>query len=188
MKIRTLYQTLEDRSNVPSIEKNGPGYCHDVKAWLCPGYYFWEASKDVARWWGNRTYYSARKGYVICKTTYDYAKDNLFDLVGDTEHKADFWDAVDVLSNEYDEQSMTVAMVLGFLREDDEFENHFDAVRAYPIRSRHLGKVIFFADNNVAYMEKDPPIQLCVWKNLQNVLTAPFVADETKKYNYRFRW
>lgn len=186
MKNRTLYQTLEDRNNVANIEKNGPGYCEDEKAWLCPGYYFWEASKDVARWWGNRTYINQKKGYVVCKTTYDYARDNFFDLVGDTEHISDFWDAVDVLSEEYD-RSITVPMVLGFLRDDDDFDNRFDAVRAYPIRSRRQEKIIYFADNNVSYIEKDPPIQLCVWKNIDNILTSNFIVDEVKPYNFRFK-
>lgn len=188
MKTRTLYQTLEDRSNVAHVEKNGPGYCQDRKAWLCPGYYLWEASKDVARWWGQKVYTIQKKGYIICRTAYDYAKDNFFDLVGDTEHNSDFWDAVDVLSQEYEGQSMTVAMVLGFMREDDEFENKFDAVRAYPIKSRRPDKIIYFADNNIAYMEKDPPIQLCIWKNLQNVLTSPFTVEEVKPYQFRYRW
>lgn len=63
MKKRILYQTLEDRNNNKAVETNGPGYCDSKKAWLCEGYYFWEAGIETAHWWGKRTYanYAVRK-------------------------------------------------------------------------------------------------------------------------------
>ena len=188
MKERALFQTLEDRSNNTSVEKNGPGYCKDEKAWLCPGYYFWEASIDVARWWGKRTYHNNRKGYIVCRSTYDYSGDNFFDLVGDTEHMRDFWDAVDVIEEEYNNESITVAMVLGFMRDDPDFADRYKAVRAYPIKSRRTNNLLYFEDGNGAYIEKDPPIQICIWNDFNDILKSKFVVVETNPFGFKYRF
>ena len=94
MKKRILYQTLEDRGNNAMVEANGPGYCSDKRAWLCEGYYFWEAGIETAKWWGTRTYANSQrqKGYIVCQTSYDYGADNFFDLAGDSSHRQDFSD------------------------------------------------------------------------------------------------
>lgn len=188
MKERILYQTLEDRSNNVFVEKNGPGYCNDEKAWLCPGYYFWEASIEVARWWGVKTYTKNRKGYIVCKSSYDYAGDNFFDLVGDTDHKSDFWEAVDVVEKEYEGESITVAMVLGFMREDPEFSEKFKAVRAYPIKSRNTDHLLYFAEGNGAYIEKHPPIQICIWHDCNFILKSKFLVVETNPFGYKYKF
>lgn len=188
MKKRILYQTLEDRNNNPAVEANGPGYCSNNKAWLCEGYYFWEAGIETARWWGERTYanYHVQKGYIVCKTTYDYGGDNFFDLVGDTDHRQDFWDAVDEVEKAYPGESFTVAFVLAFMREDDEFSNQFLAVRAYPTLSRRGLKQIIFEEGNPSYIEKDPPIQMCIWRDYKLFITDPFVV--VGNYPYQRRW
>ena len=188
MKKRILYQTLEERNNNKTVEANGPGYCNSGKAWLCEGYYFWEAGIETAHWWGKRTYanFRVKKGYIICKTSYDYAADNFFDLVGDTTHRKDFWDSVDEVEKAYPGKAFTVALVLAFMREDNEFSNQFMAVRAYPSLSRKNLKQLLFEEGNPSYIEKDAPIQLCIWNNFKAFLTDPFIV--VGNYPYRRQW
>ena len=188
MKKRILYQTLEDRNNNKAVETNGPGYCSSYKAWLCEGYYFWEAGIGTAHWWGKRTYanYSTQKGYIICKTSYDYAADNFFDLVGDTTHRQDFWDSVDEIEKAYPGETFTVAFVLAFMREDSEFSDQFLAVRAYPTLSRKNLKQLLFEEGNPSYIEKDAPIQLCIWNDYKAFLTDPFTV--VGNYPYSRQW
>ena len=188
MKKRILYQTLEERNNNKAVETNGPGYCSNNKAWLCEGYYFWEAGLDTAHWWGKRTYanYSVRKGYIICKTSYDYAADNFFDLVGDTAHRQDFWDTVDEVEKAYPGKSFTVAFVLAFMREDKEFSKQYLAVRAYPSLSRRNLKQLLFEEGNPSYIEKNAPIQLCIWNDYASFLTDPFIV--VGNFPYRRQW
>lgn len=188
MKKRILYQTLEDRGNNKAVETGGPGYCDDKKAWLCEGYYFWEAGIDTAHWWGKRTYanYEVQKGYIICRTSYDYGGDKFFDLVGDTAHRQDFWDAVDELEKIYLGEFITAAFVLAFLRDDDEFSKQFLAVRAYPTLSRSGLKRVIFEEGTPAYIEKDPPIQMCIWHDYNSFITDPFVV--VGNYSYQRSW
>lgn len=188
MKKRILYQTLEDRNNNKTVETNGPGYCSNEKAWLCEGYYFWEAGIETAHWWGKHTYanYRVQKGYVICKTSYDYSADNFFDLVGDTTHRQDFWDSVDEIEKAYPGETFTVAFVLAFMREDNEFSDLFLAVRAYPTLSRKNLKQLLFEEGNPSYIEKDAPIQLCIWRDCNLFLTDPFVV--IGNYSYQRKW
>ena len=178
MKNRILYQTLEDRNNNKSVEANGPGYCDNDKAWLCEGYYFWEAGIETAHWWGRRTYanYRVRKGYIICQTSYDYAADNFFDLVGDSTHRQDFWDSVCEVEKVYPGKSFTVAFVLAYMLEDDEFASRYLAVRAYPTLSRKGLKQLYFEEGNPSYIEKEAPIQMCIWRDCQSFLVDPFVV------------
>lgn len=188
MKKRTLYQTLEDRGNNALVEEHGPGYCSDKKAWLCEGYYFWEAGIETAKWWGVRTYanYQKQKGFIVCKSSYDYAGDNFFDLAGDSRHRQDFWDSVKEVEKAYPGESLTVAFVLAFMREDDEFSSQYKAVRAYPILSRSGLRRIVFEECNVAYMEEDPPIQLCIWTAYKSFLAEPFKV--VGNYPYQRKW
>lgn len=188
MKKRVLYQTLEDRGNNTMVEANGPGYCSDKKAWLCEGYYFWEAGIETAKWWGTRTYANSQrqKGYIVCQTSYDYGAENFFDLAGDSSHRQDFWDSVREVEKAFPGQSLTVAFVLAFMREDDEFTAQFKAVRAYPTLSRGGLKRIVFEEGNIAYIEEDPPIQLCVWGDYKTFLTDPFKV--VGNYPYYRKW
>lgn len=188
MKKRILYQTLEDRNNNHLVETKGPGYCSNNKAWLCEGYYFWEASIDTAKWWGVHTYanYRVKKGYIVCKTSYDYGGDNFFDLVGDTNHRQDFWDTVDEIKKTFPGESFTVAFVLAFMREDDEFTRKYLAVRAYPTLSRKGLEMLFFEDGNSSYLEKDPPIQLCIWSDYKSFLIDSFTV--VGNYPYQRKW
>ena len=187
MKIRFVHQTLEDRGDTKIGEELEPGYCSNPNAWLCPGYYFWDASIDTAKWWGEERYLSKGKGYIICRTSYDYSSEGFFDLVGDTVHINDFWEAVDVAYEEYPDKPITVALVLGLLREDSEFSNKFKAVRTYPIKSRRPISTIQFIPKNYAYIEKDPPIQLCIWEDL-SILKSPFTLIHVEKGGYTYKW
>ena len=69
---------------------------------------------------------------------------------------------------------------------NDEFSKQFLAVRAYPTLSRRGLKQIFFEERNLSYIEKDPPIQMCIWRNYKLFITDPFVV--VGNYPYQRRW
>ena len=107
-------------------------------------------------------------------------------MVGDTTHRQDFWDSVDEVEKAYPGKTFTVAFVLAFMREDSEFSNQFLAVRAYPSLSRKNLKQLLFEEGNPSYIEKDAPIQLCIWNDYKAFLTDSFVVVGT--YPYRRQW
>lgn len=184
MKKRVLYQTLEDRNNKSAVEATGPIKCDVATAWLCEGYYFWDSAIDTAKWWGKRCYANSdkQKGYIICKSSYNYGGNDFFDIAGDSEHIQDFWESVKLAETAYPDESLTVAFILAFMREDDEFADAFKAVRAYPIGSRRNLKRLYFENENPAYIEENPPIQLCIWKEWKSFLKDKFTVFRTYPY------
>lgn len=54
---------------------------------LKEGYYFWPKSLDNAHFWGNVHY---TKNYIIIDYCLDLNREDIFDLVGDSEHIQDF--------------------------------------------------------------------------------------------------
>lgn len=159
MSLRYLYQTLEDRSNIDEIENNGPFLCKNKNAWLGIGYYFWDTSINTAHWWGKKSY---KNSYIICKSQYNYNSEVFLDLVGNTNH-------IDIIKTNADllyKKSgihVTVSMTIEFLKRQTQFLQIFKAIRAYPIYSRdHSHDYLFFKENHSAFIDLDPPIQMCV--------------------------
>lgn len=160
MRLRSLYQTLEDRDNPDKIEDHGPFSCKRKRAWLGLGYYFWDSSIDSAHFWGNTSY---KGNYIICESHYDYDSPVYLDLAGNTEHIKDFSIIADSLQ-EKSKQCVTVPMVIENMKAFSELLKNYKAIRAYPINSIiNVNNRIKFQNINNAYMDLDPAIQMCVF-------------------------
>jgi hypothetical protein len=158
MRLRYLYQTLDDRSNPEEIENNGPYKCNRKNAWLGCGYYFWDSNLEAAHWWGK----DYKDGYVICRSQYDYDSLDYLDLVGNTEHLDSFKLIANEIANKI-KKSPTVPMVIEQLKILTNFSKLYKAIRAHPINSKNNEEdKIFFIDTHTAYINLNPPIQMCV--------------------------
>ncbi|WBV59479.1 hypothetical protein PFY12_10455 [Chryseobacterium camelliae] len=169
MKIKTLYQTLENRDNPDYVEENGAFSCNWQNTWLGDGYYFWDTFIENAHWWGEMRYSS---NYFICKAICDFDNEKCFDLVGDTEHMMDFDNCVNFLreQNLLNEKS-TVASIIRFIKEKVGGFN-YEAIRAMGIKSiseykneykRYLYRFKFEIDKS-PYLDYKPAIQICIFE------------------------
>lgn len=83
MQLRPMYQAA--RYCTPAKhEQNGPIFCDDTedtdetkKAWLGPGYYFWDSVIADARWWGTLHY---NDDYLIAIAHYNAWSNDYLDL------------------------------------------------------------------------------------------------------------
>ena len=167
MKIKRIYQTLEDRSNPDYIEENAPFKCKWENTWLGEGYYFWDTFIENAHWWGNVRY---NNSYVICEGTCNFDTNKCFDLVGETEHMLEFSEAIDFFkSKNLVNHNTTVARVLKFLTEKVGFD--YDAIRVYGIKSiseykdeynKYLFRLVFEV-SKPQYLDYKPAIQICIF-------------------------
>lgn len=164
MKIKKLYQALEDRANPDEIEYNGPFKCIKQNAWLGAGYYFWDTFIDLAHWWGRQGY----KGkYVICQAICDNDDNEIFDLVGNTEHLNELHDYIKTLKQypEFQNKHVTMSIIIEHMKKHSGTFK-YNAIRANGINS--VNKDFFLRDNRIkfnvgskAYLDLKPPIQMC---------------------------
>ncbi len=169
MKIKKIYQTLEDRNNPEYIEKNAPFKCNWKNAWLGEGYYFWDTFIENAHWWGEIRYNTS---YVICEGTCVFDTDKCFDLVGTTEHLIEFSEAIEFLkSKKLVNNDTTVARILSFIKSKiTDFK--YEAIRVYGINSisehrQRSSKYVFrlvFEQSKYQYLDYKPAIQICIFK------------------------
>ncbi len=181
MSLRYLFQTLEDRSNIEEIENNGPFICNNNKAWLGIGYYFWDSSINTAHWWGKISY---NNNYIICKSQYNYNSEVFLDIVGNTDHLNLIKQSAEIL-NQKSMTQVTVPMTVEFLKRTTGFLSKFKAIRAYPTHSRNNSDdFIFFKENHKAYINIDPPIQMCVidksflYKKIFEIIYPEFYCND----------
>ncbi|MCU0349270.1 MAG: hypothetical protein MUF43_00345 [Flavobacterium sp.] len=169
MKIKTLFQTLEDRGNPDYVEKNAPFSCHWENTWLGDGYYFWDTFIENAHWWGEVRY---KNNYIICKATCDFDSSICFDLVGDTEHMLDFSNSIEFLkSQNLINEETTVSRILSHFKNKVPGFN-FQAIRVYGIKSisdykeeyqKYKHRLIFEL-SKPQYLDYKPAIQICIFK------------------------
>lgn len=168
MKIKKIYQTLQDRDNPDYIENNAPFKCKKKNAWLSIGYYFWDTFIENAHWWGKFSY---NNSYVICEFKCNFNSHKCFDLVGETEHMLEFENAIKFLKNKkLVNNDTTVSRIISFLRKSIGFE--YEAIRAYGVNSISNKKeenknYIFqipFVKNGYQYLDYKPLIQICILK------------------------
>lgn len=163
---RKIYQTVENRSNPDDVESIGPFICNRSDAWLGNGYYYWDHFIENAHWWGEKSYPS--QGYMICESSCILTENNCFDLVGNTDHLEWLRYAIDELvSKGASRDGMTVARVIEFLRNEAKIFK-FQATRANSINARYKDseyeKRIHFSHRYEAYMDYQPPIQICFYE------------------------
>ncbi len=168
MKVKTLYQTLEDRGNPEQVTDNGPFPCNWNNTWLGEGYYYWDTFIDNAHWWGQVRH---KKNYIICKFVCDFDTSTCFDLVGDTDHMQDFSESIEFLRTKGTlNKNTTVPRILEFIKEKIGFD--YEAIRVYGIKSisehkeeyeeyRHR---VIFELNKPQFLDYKPAIQICIFK------------------------
>lgn len=163
MRIRTIYQTLEDRANPDEIIFNGPFSCTHGKSWLGKGYYFWENYIENAHWWGEMVH---SNNYIICSATIKYDNANCLDLVDNREHIQDFRDAYEkCIINKSD---ALVPEVIAFMehalkRIGKKFP--YAAIRIVGQNSRGGKDYKVSFDRRAkskSYFEFIPPLQICI--------------------------
>jgi hypothetical protein len=178
LKVKLLYQTLEDRGNPDEISANAPFPCHWENTWLGDGFYFWDTFIENAHWWGEVRY---KKKHVICQAVCDVNDQKCFDLVGDTDHMIQFQGAIEKLKQEgLLDENTTVARVIHFLK-DQSVSFPFEAIRVYGIKSiseyseayKDYRYRLIFEIDKPQYLDYKPAIQLCIFKknglNLRDV-------------------
>ena len=170
MKVKTVYQTLEDRgTDDADLIENGPYICKWPNTWLGDGYYFWDTFIENAHWWGKRRNFNG--GYIICEAICDSQSERLFDLFGDLDHLRAFKSAFQsAKSNGKATKKTTAKVFLEFLRAETEFD--FDAIRVNGMKSKRTTSVsqIFFEHNKPQHLELTPAVQICFFeKNSLNL-------------------
>lgn len=190
MKVKTLYQALEDRGNPEYILANAPFACNWPNTWLGEGFYFWDTFIENAHWWGEVRYGSS---YIISKMDCDFDTNLCFDLVGDTDHMLDFSRSIEFLKNQnLIDKNTTVSRIISHLKSKiDGFD--FQAIRVYGIKSisehkeeyRKYRHRLIFELSKPQYLDYKPAIQICIYQktglNLRNV-NIDFPDEYNKDY------
>lgn len=176
--IITAYQTLEDRDNIDEIETEGPFPCNRADAWLGQGYYFWDTNMKWAVIWGEQSYASKGKAYVIgrCQLLLD---ETCFDLVGNVQHQLDLTACIETLlkSGRIQEgQRLILPILLEFMKQNNIFD--YASIRCYDtppdIRQLHFG------EHRMEHMIINQRVQVCVIDR-KAVLLPPFRVAHLSK-------
>lgn len=179
MKTTDIYQTLEDRQNDEEVEDHGPYFCSERYAngilksgtkepWLGEGYYFWDTRIADARWWGDTVY--SRKGYIICKTTYDQNSPLLYDLVGDIRQFDEFIDCAELIKKKLNLKTVKFPVVLAYMKKEN-VDFNYKAIRVWPHPNTFEKTPIRFPDAKVVWCKPDK-IQICFFD--KTLLTEPY--------------
>jgi len=171
--VKTIYQTLQNRGNYKEVEKDGPFPCLHNRAWLGPGYYFWEKWQSNAHWWGEQIY---GENYIICEAECTITNDNCYDLVGNTDHLDEFENIYNAMvDNGRYGHDIKVADVIDILRNQMKSFN-YEAIKSPSHGARRYNNQYSFnikfkydsqvKDNmsNKQRLEVRPLIQICIFK------------------------
>lgn len=160
MSLRKLYQTVEDRSNPDFIESHGPFKCKHDRAWLGPGYYFWDTLVDNAHWWGKKAY---GERYVVSEYTCDYIPEKCLDLHGDLEQLEKFREIVKLLRDRgLVKEETTVNWIIRYL----ELDTEFDAIRVSGdyTKANTSTMTLSFVSRGKQVLNMSPAVQICLFR------------------------
>lgn len=159
-----LLHTVADLDNVDYVESNAPFICRDRNAWLGIGYYFWDTFIELAHWWG-RSHYKGN-GYMICKTSCYLSDDEILDLVGNMSQLQDFKEYVSILRQQYPRTDWKVGGVIEHMKKINAFNYKAIRVNGESSAKRDTSitnmRMTFSPQNNIAYLDMCPQIQVCV--------------------------
>lgn len=173
------YQTLEDKDNIDHIEAEGPFECRRKDAWLGFGYYFWDTNMDWAIAWGENSYKTYKKDFVIAKCQLDLTN-NCFDLVGNVKHQMDLMQSMQVMikSNKIkNEDEKIIPNILLFMKSMGLFD--FKSIRASDMHKNILK--LHFKTGKGEYMIINQRVQICVIEK-KDVLLRPFSVVYPENY------
>jgi len=190
-KIVDIYQALEDRGNDDAVVNHGAFLCSAIddkgirkkgirEPWLGEGYYFWEASIEDARWWGQTVYHKHFKGYIICHARYDRHTPYLFDLVGDVKNSRDFFECARLVAEKRKIKRVSFPLVIEYLRKHGVF--NYKAIRVWPMPKNTFDKSnVYFSGNKIVLPQMNK-IQVCFFD--KSLIIPPFSIQEKHCLNY----
>lgn len=179
--IVTAYQTLEDRSNIDYVEREGPFHCKRNDAWLSYGYYFWDSNMKWAIEWGENSFTKKGKEFIVATCGIDLSQ-KCFDLFGSVEDKLEFMRIFEVMKQSGKIKShhrLILPNIIRFMESKNIFP--YKSIRAadYP---KIPMKVYFspFTDRE-EYTILNQRVQICV-KQKKGVTLQPFKVIFPEKY------
>lgn len=181
MKITTIYQTLEDKGNYDEVESHGPYFCSvtDLKGnkktgtkipWAGEGYYFWDTLIEDAHWWGKVSYKKYGNEYIIGQTFYDSHSPLLLDTLGNLDAYKQLKECADVLKEKKALSSVTLPVILEFLKCSKEFI--YKAIRIHPDPIELISSSNVLLPNNKYVLNRINKVQICFFD--KTLLSNPF--------------
>lgn len=177
---KTLYHTIRKDRIVAASVKNAPYRCVN-NAWLGEGYYFWDSFIDLAHWWGESHYGG---NYIITETGLAIKEDEVFDLVGNTDHIADFADYAEAMIQKKGDE-VTVPEVIEHMKRHTRLLESFKAIRAdgrlsIARFSPYTNRLKFsLAKGHPQYLDLFPSIQYCLFEKTDvNQPTIAFISGK----------
>lgn len=173
----TLFQTLEKRGLIATINDRGPFKCTWKNSWLGDGYYFWDGHIDLAHWWGkvhrNGEYFIA-SGEAIYGTS-------CWDLHGRSDLREEFRSLVLLLDEEgvMNSSKDVVLTYIKYLQSKPFFKDRkYDSIRvlgsnSVSIKSITTGSVWqVFYESQIKWKSKPKPgnfqfiqpVQVCLFE------------------------
>ena len=162
--LQTLYHTIQKRHNVRASVKNAPYLCID-EPWFGNGYYFWDGSEELAKWWGET---HCHGNYIITKTDINFADGTLLDLIDNMEH-FDFFNTMAEIAYQRLGEVPTVPKIIEEIRRRK--NSPFIAVRGMGLpynvspynRNDIYSRRFKFAPNVRYYLDTFPKHQICIF-------------------------
>lgn len=157
-ELTDLYQTIRNTDNPDTIEQQG-AIKSERGTWLGPGYYFWEDSKPMAKWWGETHY---QNNYMICKAAVSVDDNMLLDLMWNKKDRKTFLTIVNDFQLRNKNKEIRFIDIYNFLVKRNLFRFK---VLIIPTRScgNYPSTTIRFSPENKSWYEIDPPVQVCVY-------------------------
>lgn len=177
----TAYQTLEDRDNIDYVESDGPFQCKRGDAWLGHGYYFWDSNLQWAIDWGENSFKTKGKEFIVASCGIDLSKQCL-DLFGSVADKLEFLRIVEVMKQSgkiKEHHRLILPNIIQFMVSNNIFP--YKSIRSadYPKMQLRL----YFSSNpdRGEFTILNQRVQICV-KQKKEVVLQPFKVIFPEKY------
>ncbi len=141
--------------------------------WLTRGYYFWTDSDYFAKKWGESHYKNKGDEYCVMKFNLSFENDVLLDLVGNVEHKIQFYEKVKRLRklNIIKQDSLSLKVIVQYLRDINK-ENvgawSYHAIKVEDNRDLDLEEIPVMNDSKECISIGPTRQQLCIFENCYN--------------------
>ncbi|CAC9619013.1 hypothetical protein [uncultured Gammaproteobacteria bacterium] len=153
-----------------STAGNAPFLSRRNNQWLTQGYYFWTDSDYFAHKWGESHYKKKDDDYCIMKFNLSFEKGELLDLVGNVQHKIDFFKCYEKIMKKQ-KSKVSLAEVVQYMRD---FENRipgafsYKAIKSEDKRELDLIDIPVAKDASEKISMGPTRQQLCVFENCYN--------------------
>lgn len=181
--ISTVYHSVENTEDASKVERSAPFKCTSPESWFGDGYYVWETFIELAHWWGKVHY---NNNYFVCESKISIDADEMLDLVGNTKQIFEVKSLRQELAIKYSQKTITARFVIEHMKSKLTKGFPFKAIRGYGINSVNTGddlllnRLCFTENNNKAYLDLTPAIQICVLD--KKVLRIPMKIIYPEEY------